>query len=88
MAVIRSLRQILRPFARRPAFTFVVVATLAVGIGANTAIFSLVHGTLLQPLPYDDPDRLVTVWEDHTRRGGPADEWTGYSTFQIGRAHV
>lgn len=75
------VRSTLRPLLRRPGYAFFVIAGLAVGIGANTAIFSLVHGILIQPLPYDGAERLVTVWEDHSLRDGPTDEWTGFATF-------
>jgi putative ABC transport system permease protein len=51
----------LRSMLRQPVFTAVVVATLAIGIGANTAMFALIHATLLKPLPYKDPDRLVVA---------------------------
>jgi putative ABC transport system permease protein len=52
----------LRTFGRTPLFTTVAVVTLAVGIGANAALFAVVHGVLLKPLPFDEPDRLVGVW--------------------------
>src|SRR5262245_1314172 len=58
-----DLRQAVKLFAHRPAYTTVVVATLAIGLGASTAVFSLFNALLLRPLPYPDPDRLVLVWE-------------------------
>ncbi len=60
-----------RLLAGRPAFTAVAVLTLALGIGANTAIFSLVYGVLLKPLPFAHPDRLVQLWETN-----PLRNWT------------
>jgi putative ABC transport system permease protein len=59
---VRDLRFTFRLLAKSPGFAAVAVVALALGIGANTAIFSLVYGSLLAPLPYTDPDQLVAIW--------------------------
>ena len=63
--ILHDLRYGLRTMAGKPAFTIVAILTLALGIGATTAIFSVVDTVLLKPLPYRDADQLVTVWETY-----------------------
>jgi len=66
--VLHDLRQAVRGFLRRPGFTAVAVGALALGIGANIAIFSVFHAVVLRPLPFEDPERLVAVWEKNPER--------------------
>lgn len=67
----QDLRYGARMLVRNPGFSLAALLTLALGIGANTALFSLVDSVLLRPLPFRDPDRLVMVWEDASQIGFP-----------------
>lgn len=71
MTIWQDVRFGARMLWKRPGFTTVAVLTLALGIGANTAIFSLVSAVLLKPLPFPEPERLVMLWEDATSIGFP-----------------
>jgi putative ABC transport system permease protein len=68
---MQDVRYALRTLRKQPVFALIAVLTLALGIGANTAIFSLLHQVLIRPLPYPDADRLVFVWNTYPLMGLP-----------------
>src|SRR5258705_3555659 len=82
-ALIQNLQFTFRHLRRTPAFTLTVVLTLALGIGATTAIFSLVEGVLLRPLPFQDADRLVLLGDHLGGRPGMS-----VRAREIGRTQV
>ena len=76
-----DIQYALRSIAKKPLFYSVVILTLALGIGANAAIFTVVNGVLLQPLPYPHPERLMMVWTHNPRQGFDKDVGT-YPNFE------
>ena len=87
--LLRDLRVALVSARRAPGFAATAVITLALGVGATTAVFSVVHGVLLRPLPYAGPDRLVRLWEEYPGGVSPAgNRWLSRSTYAVWRENA
>ena len=81
----RDTRHAVRLLLRNPGLSLVAVLTFALGIGVNTAVFSVFNGVILRPLPYPEPDRIAMIWMDN-RRQGIKEDITSYPTFADWRA--
>ena len=68
-SIFNDIRFAARSLWKRPGFSAIVVLTLALGIGANAAVFSVINAVLLRPLPYRESDRVVTIWQNNSKAG-------------------
>ena len=84
---MQDIRFALRSFAKNPGFTLAAVLSLAIGIGANTSIFSVANALLFRPLPYDSPDRLVILWNRSPGLNITQDWFSTAQYFDIKTAH-
>src|ERR1044071_1684884 len=85
--MLNDLRLAFRQLLKNPGVTILAVLTLTVGIGATTAIFSIVNGLLLRPLPYRDPERLAIIWT-HSPGANVAQDWPSPGQFAAVKAQA
>lgn len=83
-SIFSDLPYALRMLIKNPGFTLVVIATLALGIGANTAMFGIIKGTMIEPLPYRTPEQLVRIWETTPEGNGFSASEPNYLDFRDG----
>src|SRR5258707_11403161 len=82
-ALFKDISYGIRELLKHPSFALIAIVTLALGIGANTAIFSLVRGVLLRPLPFSEPERLIGIRESKVGEGhGNAMAWRSFAEFR------
>src|SRR6201996_3471661 len=86
-ALIRDLRYALRALAKNPGFAIAAILSLAIGIGANTSIFSITSALLLRPLPYKDASQLVILWNRSPGLGITQDWFSTAQYFDIKNGH-
>ena len=86
-SIWQDLRYAARSYAKAPTFTIIMLTTLALGIGASTAIFSMVNGIVLRPLPFADPDRLIWINEINTKGGVMSVSWPDFLDWRA-RVHA
>src|ERR1044072_6492783 len=72
--LLQDVRYSLRVLRKSPGFTLTAVVTLALGVGVNTALFSVVKGVLLRPLAYREPESVLTLWANNVRENTPRDD--------------
>lgn len=77
-----------RLFAKSPGFTAIILAMLGLGVGANTAVFSIIDGALLRPLPYKDPGALIDILDTSTHEQGLARIFASYADFEEYSKHA
>ena len=79
--IATDVRFAVRRLARTPIFTLAVVAVMALGIGANAAVFTALDQTVIRPLPFREPERLVMLWEDYSALGRAPKQRVSPATF-------